>query len=113
MTIKESLVITHPSLVKDKAKICVWTELTDDKQVIIRICDNGPGIPKSSQNRLFDPFFTTKPVGKGTGLGLAIARQVIVDKHHGTLNCVSSPGNGTEFIIEIPVQQAAYQVKAA
>jgi nitrogen-specific signal transduction histidine kinase len=53
---------------------------------------------------LFDPFFTTKPVGQGTGLGLSISYQIIVAKHGGQLRCVSAPGEGTEFIIEIPVQ---------
>ncbi|HYX16157.1 MAG TPA: ATP-binding protein [Nostoc sp.] len=102
--IEESLVITHPSSVRDKAKICIRTEITDDKQVIIRISDNGPGIPESSQNRLFDPFFTTKPVGKGTGLGLSISYQIVVEKHGGQLQCISAIGKGTEFIIKIPPQ---------
>ncbi|MEH2434103.1 MAG: ATP-binding protein [Nostoc sp.] len=102
--IEESLVITHPSSVRDKAKICIRTEITDDKQVIIRISDNGPGIPESSQNRLFDPFFTTKPVGKGTGLGLSISYQIVVEKHRGQLQCISAIGKGTEFIIKIPAQ---------
>ena len=75
--------------------------------VIIRIRDNGPGIPPALLNRLFDPFFTTKPVGKGTGLGLSISYQIIVEKHHGILKCTSEPGNGAEFWIEIPVRQAS------
>ncbi|WP_308189821.1 ATP-binding protein [Nostoc sp. XA010] len=95
-------------------RITIKTALTEDQQsVTIRIKDNGIGMTDDVKQKIFEHLFTTKGVGKGTGLGLAIARQVIVDKHHGTLNCVSSPGNGTEFIIEIPVQQAAYQVKAA
>jgi two-component system, NtrC family, sensor kinase len=95
-------------------RITIKTGLTEDQQsVTIRIKDNGIGMTDDVKQKIFEHLFTTKGVGKGTGLGLAIARQVIVDKHHGTLNCVSSPGNGTEFIIEIPVQQAAYQVKAA
>ncbi|MBD2528991.1 sensor histidine kinase [Nostoc flagelliforme FACHB-838] len=95
-------------------RITIKTGLTEDQQsVIVRIKDNGIGMTDDVKQKIFEHLFTTKGVGKGTGLGLAIARQVIVDKHHGTLNCVSSPGNGTEFIIEIPVQQAAYQVKAA
>lgn len=102
--IEESLVITHSSSVRDKAKICIRTELTDDKQVIIRICDNGSGIPESYQNRLFDPFFTTKPVGQGTGLGLSISYQIVVEKHGGQLQCISAFGEGTEFIIKIPAQ---------
>ena len=97
-------VISHPSWIRDKAKICIHTELTDDKQVIIRISDNGPGIPESVQKQLFDPFFTTKPVGKGTGLGLSISYQIVVEKHGGQLQCISTVGKGTEFIIKIPLQ---------
>lgn len=57
--------------------------------------------------RLFDPFFTTKPIGSGTGLGLSISYQIVVQKHSGVLKCVSTLGQGTEFIIEIPVRQCA------
>jgi signal transduction histidine kinase len=109
--IEESLVtctersrsISHPSLVRDKGKIFIRTQLTDNNQVIIRISDNGPGIPENLQKQLFDPFFTTKPVGKGTGLGLSISYQIVVEKHGGHLQCISTFGKGTEFIIEIPV----------
>jgi PAS domain S-box-containing protein len=73
--------------------------------VIIRIADNGVGIPEHLQARLFDPFFTTKAVGKGTGMGLSISYQIITEKHGGTLECVSSPGEGTEFMITIPRKQ--------
>ncbi len=55
------------------------------------------------QKRLFDPFFTTKEVGKGTGLGLSISYQIVVEKHGGILNCLSEPGKGTEFWIQIPI----------
>lgn len=71
--------------------------------ICIRIRDNGPGIDPTVQSKIFDPFFTTKPVGKGTGLGLAISHQIIVEKHQGHLTCRSSPGQGTEFVIEIPM----------
>ena len=71
--------------------------------VRIRIKDNAGGIPESVRKRIFDPFFTTKPVGQGTGLGLSISYQIITDKHHGVLRCESEEGQGTEFIIEIPV----------
>jgi two-component system NtrC family sensor kinase len=57
------------------------------------------------KNRLFQPCFTTKPSGKGTGLGLAISHQIIVEKHHGQLFCQSTPGQGTEFTIKIPMAQ--------
>jgi signal transduction histidine kinase len=74
--------------------------------VVIRIADNGPGIPENVRQRLFDPFFTTKPVGKGTGMGLSISYQIITERHGGTLHCVSAPGQGTEFVIRIPLKQA-------
>jgi two-component system, NtrC family, sensor kinase len=70
----------------------------------ISIADNGPGISEEIQPRLFEPFFTTKPVGKGTGLGLSISYQVVVDRHGGRLDCISSPAAGTEFVIEIPLK---------
>lgn len=71
--------------------------------VEIRIHDNGGGIPTSVQERIFDPFFTTKTVGRGTGQGLAIARNVIVEKHGGTLHFETQEGLGTTFIIKLPV----------
>ncbi|OUL28810.1 response regulator [Nostoc sp. 106C] len=81
--------------------IHIRTEATDN-QVLIRIADNGPGIPKELQKKIFDPFFTTKPIGVGTGMGLAISYQIVKEKHGGSLQCVSCPEGGTEFIISIP-----------
>lgn len=75
------------------------------QQITIRIRDNGSGISPEYQKKLFDPFFTTKPIGRGTGLGLAISYQVVVDRHGGKLTFSSQPGEGTEFIITIPVHQ--------
>ncbi|MEH2326002.1 MAG: GAF domain-containing protein [Nostoc sp.] len=75
------------------------------KSVVIRILDNGLGIPETLKARICDPFFTTKPVGKGTGLGLSISYQIVVDKHSGVFKCDSVPGLGTEFWIEIPIKQ--------
>ena len=72
--------------------------------VAISIADNGRGIPESVRSRLFDPFFTTKPVGKGTGLGLSISHSIVVDRHGGRLSCISTPGEGAQFMIEIPVR---------
>lgn len=74
--------------------------------VIIRIRDNGPGMTQNVAQHLFSPFFTTKPVGKGTGLGLSISYQIIVEKHNGILKCISQPGQGAEFWIQIPIVQA-------
>jgi signal transduction histidine kinase len=84
-------------------QIRIRTELTNDNHVLIRIADNGSGIPEEVQKRLFDPFFTTKAVGKGTGLGLSISYQIVVEKHGGQLSCISTHGEGCEFIIKIPV----------
>jgi signal transduction histidine kinase len=73
--------------------------------VVIQIADNGPGMPQAIQSQIFDPFFTTKPIGKGTGLGLSISYQIVVEKHGGIFKCISQPGQGTKFWIEIPTQQ--------
>ncbi|AFZ16553.1 PAS domain S-box protein [Allocoleopsis franciscana] len=83
--------------------IRIRTQLKDDNTVLIRIADNGPGMTAQVQQQIFDPFFTTKSVGQGTGLGLSISYQIIVDKHGGQLKCASTPGEGTEFWIELPV----------
>jgi light-regulated signal transduction histidine kinase (bacteriophytochrome) len=79
----------------------------DNSRLLIRICDNGSGMNEEVKKRIFDPFYTTKPVGKGTGLGLAISYQIIVEKHGGIMDCISEPGKGTEFWIEIPVKPPA------
>ena len=68
----------------------------------VRIADTGQGIPADHLSRLFEPFYTTK--GKnGTGLGLAVIWRII-DNHNGTINVESEPGNGTTFIIHLPLQ---------
>lgn len=82
----------------------IRTELQDGNTAVIRIADNGTGIPPHIQQQIFDPFFTTKSVGQGTGLGLSISYQIVVEKHGGQLKCFSTPGEGTEFLIELPVQ---------
>jgi len=85
------------------AAISIQTQQLEDDVIAISISDNGPGITKEVQSKIFDPFFTTKPIGKGTGLGLAISYQIIVEKHGGFLRCNSRRGQGTEFVIELPV----------
>ncbi|MEP6582314.1 ATP-binding protein, partial [Microcoleus vaginatus GB2-A3] len=99
---------THrsPTQIKENySTILIVTEVIDCDRVRIRIADNGTGVTEEVRSKLFDPFFTTKPVGSGTGLGLSISYQIVVEKHGGQLNCVSAPGQGAEFIIEIPVNQ--------
>jgi two-component system, NtrC family, sensor kinase len=77
---------------------------------VIQIADNGFGMTEAVRQRLFDPFFTTKSVGKGTGLGLSISYQIVVKKHGGQIKCISAPGQGTEFAIEIPISQRNHEV---
>jgi chemotaxis family two-component system sensor kinase Cph1 len=85
--------------------IWIRTSLLEGTKAVISIADNGLGISKHLQHRIFDPFFTTKTVGKGTGIGLTISYQIIVEKHRGQLTCTSTPGQGTEFVVEIPLSQ--------
>ncbi|ACC81705.1 PAS domain-containing sensor histidine kinase [Nostoc punctiforme] len=85
--------------------ITICTQLQEPNQVIIRIADNGLGIPENVKKQLFNPFFTTKPIGKGTGMGLAISYQIITERHGGSVECISQPGQGAEFVIKIPLMQ--------
>jgi PAS domain S-box-containing protein len=87
-----------------KGKITVSTRKSGD-QVEIAIGDTGPGIPEAIRQRIFDPFFTTKEVGRGTGQGLAIARNVITEKHGGSLTFDTELGRGTTFHIVLPVDE--------
>lgn len=82
-------------------KIC--TTLTEHQTVQIRIIDNGPGMSADVKEKLYEAFFTTKPASRGTGLGLSISYQIIVEKHGGSLTCTSELGQGSEFIVEIPL----------
>ncbi len=70
----------------------------------VNVADNGPGIPESIQEDIFKPFFTTKPVGEGTGLGLHICRQV-VERIHGDISVESVEGQGTRFLVRLPVKK--------
>lgn len=72
----------------------------------VAIADNGAGMSESVKQKIFDPFFTTKPVGKGTGMGMAISYQIITEKHGGKLECFSTLGQGTKFLIQIPIRQS-------
>jgi signal transduction histidine kinase len=74
----------------------------DQDQVVVDICDTGPGVPPQIRNRIFEPFFTTKPVGQGTGLGLDITWRIVVTKHHGDVQLESVPGD-TRFRVRLPV----------
>ncbi|MDJ0555494.1 MAG: AAA family ATPase [Microcoleaceae cyanobacterium MO_207.B10] len=88
---------THPN------RITITNSL-ENNQVKISIADNGKGMSEEVKQKIFDHLFTTKAVGKGTGLGLAIARQIIVEKHQGSISVNSEIGVGTEFIIFLPLK---------
>ncbi len=92
--------------------VTIRTEMIVDQdagrhRVRITIANSGSPIPADIQSKIFDPFFTTKDVGQGRGLGLAISYQIVVNQHHGQLECHSEPGKDTEFIVEIPVRYSA------
>ncbi len=88
---------THPQ------KITIHTTLTAENTVEIRMGDNGGGMSEEVKAKIFDYLFTTKGVGKGTGLGLAIARQIVVEKHGGSLEVWSELGQGSEFYLRLPL----------
>lgn len=88
---------------KNHPQITIHTQLKNNQKVSISIKDTALGMTEEVRRQIFNPFFTTKPVGKGTGLGLAVSHEIIVEKHKGEIQCISTPGEGTEFIIEIPV----------
>ncbi|MBP0030052.1 MAG: sensor histidine kinase [Roseofilum sp. Guam] len=85
------------------SQIIVSTTTVNSDWIQITISDNGRGIPETVQPHIFNPFFTTKAIGQGTGMGLAISHQIITETHMGQILCHSTPGKGTEFIIQIPI----------
>ncbi|WP_392481821.1 ATP-binding protein [Nostoc sp. C110] len=89
------------------SQIVIRTQLRNPDRITIQIADNGAGMTEVVKQRLFDPFFTTKPAGKGTGLGLAISAQIVAEKHNGAIWCISEPGQGAEFWVEIPISQSS------
>ncbi len=96
---------TYQELKDHPGRITIRTSVVDATWIEVAIADNGGGIPPAVQQRIFDPFFTTKPMGKGTGMGMSISYQIITERHNGKLECFSTPGEGTEFIIRIPLRQ--------
>ena len=92
-------------IARNPNRIWINTDKTKENEVHIIIADNGIGIPEHIQSRLFDPFFTTKSVGNGTGLGLSITYQIITEKHGGLIHVNSTPSQGTQFIITLPIKR--------
>jgi len=79
--------------------------MPEDNIARIEIEDNGPGMDEATRKRVFEPFYTTKPVGAGTGLGLSVSYFIITENHHGTMEVESKPGEGTKFIIRLPLEK--------
>ncbi|MBL1175629.1 ATP-binding protein [Pantanalinema sp. GBBB05] len=97
---------SYQELQQEANQITIQTTVMAERWVEITIADNGMGMAETTRKRLFEPFFTTKPIGKGTGMGMPISYQIITEKHHGKLECFSKVGEGTAFIIQIPLQQS-------
>lgn len=97
----------YQEIVANPNTIRIHTHEVGENLINISIADNGSGMSKTVCSKLFNPFFTTKSVGKGTGLGLSISYQIVTEKHGGKLWCDSTQGEGTKFIVEIPVRQLA------
>lgn len=94
---------TYQEIENNPSRIKIRTSVVNSTWVEVAIADNGIGISKEFQQRIFDPFFTTKPIGKGTGMGMSISYQIVTEKHGGKLECFSTCGEGTEFIIQVPL----------
>jgi signal transduction histidine kinase len=105
--------LTQEVLAQSPRQITITSELLEPSQaksankeqsVAIYIKDNGTGMTEEIKNQIFDHLFTTKEVGQGTGLGLSIAHQIVTEKHGGSLRVDSVVGEGSEFVIVLPVK---------
>ena len=88
--------------IEDRGQISIKT-YANEKNVYISFKDTGPGMTEETKNKMFEPFYTTKDVGKGTGLGLSISYGIVKD-HSGEIDVKSEIGNGTEFLIILPLK---------
>ena len=84
--------------------LTITTTAVSPESIAIKIRDNGLGMTPETQEKIFNPFFTTKPVGIGTGMGLSISYKIVTGDHQGQFYCSSVLGEGTEFVIELPVK---------
>lgn len=87
-----------------KPTVTVATQVNQQESLIVTITDNGGGMPENIKTKIFQPFFTTKPTGQGTGLGLSLSYDIITKGHAGTLEVESTEGEGTTFIITLPLK---------
>lgn len=105
-----NIIINSAHAIRDNNKdvegiIIITTTQPNADYIQISIKDNGPGIKEENIEKIFDPFFTTKTIGEGTGLGLNISYDIIKNKHKGTIKAESKEGEGTEFIITLPIKK--------
>jgi len=96
----QAMASAQPQIVEPRIVVRMKTEAD---RVVLEVEDNGPGMPPEVQRRAFEPFFTTKPPGVGTGLGLSVSYFIITRSHDGQMRLESRPGQGTRFIIELPL----------
>ena len=82
------------------------TTIRDNGRIEVKVRDNGNGISQKNLDKIFQPFFTTKPTGQGTGLGLSLAYD-IVKAHGGEITVNTNEGEGSEFIVQLPVAQVS------
>jgi signal transduction histidine kinase len=106
---EQSATKSYQTIAENPGRITIRTSKIESQWIEISIADNANGMPDAVQKQIFNPFFTTKPVGKGTGMGMAISYQIITEKQGGKLECFSTPGVGTEFIIHIPLHASKPQ----
>ena len=99
-----NLLVNAVQAIEDHGTITIHTVVEDNDHVRIVIADTGVGISEKNITRIFDPFYTSKPVGTGTGLGLSLSYSIVM-KHHGGINVESVEGEGTKFIIILPVSR--------
>ncbi|MBT9312182.1 GAF domain-containing sensor histidine kinase [Leptothoe kymatousa] len=85
-------------------RLTITTTVLSPETITIAIQDNGIGMTTETKDKIFNPFFTTKPVGIGTGMGLSMSYKIVTDDHHGKVDCASTLGEGTTFIVELPCQ---------
>jgi signal transduction histidine kinase len=105
-----NIIVNACEAMTDGGSIVIREEVEQNRfnvlQAIVRVRDNGPGIPESIQKKIFQPFFTTKE--EGTGLGLSIASRIIKD-HNGQIDLESKRGDGATFIIRLPVREIRHE----
>ncbi len=97
-----NLLMNACDAMEGRGKITVRTR-REEEGVRLEFSDDGPGMPEEVQQRIFEPFFTTKPVGQGTGLGLSLSHGII-ERHGGSMTLESVPGEGTTFILHLPLE---------